>query len=168
MKESLIALVFFVLIGAGEGILEEYLKFMDEKNNEAEADNNQTTNQQPRKFWTKKRLIRFMYKCGRLLAIIIILFISFWSGLKITMNILNGELGNIDWRFVLLMPSYKIYKAFTKVMKDVMNNTDEAANDASKVYSGYNTVFEVLKSLHSSTSEKEIKKPTNNENDKNQ
>lgn len=82
---------------------------------------------------------------------------------------MDGGVASINWNYVLLMPSFKMYKAFTKVMSDVVNNTDEAANDASKVFSGYNTVFglyESLKSLQSSTTEREeIKKPTNTEDE---
>ncbi|UZN01235.1 hypothetical protein OL548_34340 (plasmid) [Lysinibacillus sp. MHQ-1] len=42
---------------------------------------------------------------------------------------MDGGVASMNWNNVLLMPSFKLYKAFTKVMSDVVNNTDEAAND---------------------------------------
>ena len=175
MKVSLFVLGIAATLGAIEGVLEEYLKFMDKRNSEAPVDENQSEEQQPTSFWTKQRILRFNYKCWRLLVIIIILTVSFLSLLNVIMAIMNGGLGSIDWKYVVLMPSFKIYKAFTKVMSDVINDTDEAANDASKVYSGYNTalgLYESLKSLQSSTTEteteKETKNSTENKDDKTQ
>jgi len=93
--------------------------------------------------------------------IIIILSIACVSSLKVILAIMEDGFCSINWNYVVLMPLFKIYKAFTKVMGDVVNDTDEAANDVSKVYSGYNTVFglyESLKSFQSSNTEKETKK----------
>jgi len=167
MKASLFVLGFIVILGAVEGVLEEYFKFVDKKiKEEAAAEDEQSNPHQPSTFWSKQRIVRFIFKLTRMLVILIILSITFVSSLQVVLAIYYGGVGNINWNYVLLMPSFKVYKSFTKVMSDVVNDTDEAANDASKVYSGYNTAFglyESLKSLQSSTTEREIKKTTNTE-----
>ncbi|UZN01243.1 hypothetical protein OL548_34390 (plasmid) [Lysinibacillus sp. MHQ-1] len=94
--------------------------------------------------------------------ILIILSISFVSSIKVILAIMNVGVGGINWNFLILIPSFKIYKAFTKVMSDVVNDTDDAANDAYKMYPSYNTIlgmYESLKTIQSSTIEREaIKK----------
>lgn len=160
-----------VTLGALEGVVEEYFKFMDTRILEVAAttEDDQSNPQSPSTFWSKQRIVRFIFKLSRMLMILIILSISFISTLKVILAIMDGGVASINWNYVLLMPLFKMYKAFTKVMSDVVNNTDEAANDASKVFSGYNTVFglyESLKSFQSSTTEREeIKKPTNTEDE---
>lgn len=157
-----------MILGAIEGVLEEYLKYMDEnKENESTIEEEQANPLESSTFWSKQRIVRFIYKFARMIVILIILSIPFIALLKTILDFMNGGLGDINWNYVVLMPSFKIYKAFTKVMTDVVNNTDEAANDAPKVYSGYNTAFglyESLKTLHSATTEteKETKNSTNN------
>ncbi|MGE7843655.1 hypothetical protein ACQKNX_23100 [Lysinibacillus sp. NPDC093712] len=171
MKASLIVLGFIVILGAIEGVLEEYLKYMDEKKEEESTIEEERANPLlSSTFWSKQRIVRFIYKFARMIVILIILSISFIALLKTILDFMNGGLGDINWNYVVLMPSFKIYKAFTKVMTDVVNNTDEAANDASKVYSGYNTAFglyESLKSLHSASTETErvTKNSTDNKDD---
>ncbi|MEB2280159.1 hypothetical protein LAV73_09135 [Lysinibacillus xylanilyticus] len=152
-KPSMFALGIVVIIGALEGVLEEYLKFVDKKIFEETATiDEQPDSLQPPTFWSKHLIVRFIFKLSRMLIILIILSIACFSSLKVIMAIMDGGFGSINWNYVVLMPLFKIYKAFTKVMGDVVNDTDEAANDVSKVYSGYNTVFELYESL------KEIKK----------
>ena len=173
MKLSLTVLGFVVIIGALEGVLEEYFKFVDKKKlEEATTENEQPNPLPPLTFWSKQRLIRFIFKLSCMLMILIVLSISFVSSLKVILAFMNGGLGNINWNYIVLMPSFKIYKAFTKVMGDVVNDTDEAANEASKVYSSYNTVlglYESLKSFQSSqTIENETKKSTQNMDDETQ
>ncbi|MFJ7982193.1 hypothetical protein ACIQ1D_18185 [Lysinibacillus xylanilyticus] len=167
MKASLFVLGFIAILGAVEGVLEEYFKFMDKKiKEEAAAEDEQSNPHQPSTFWSKEIFVRFVFKLSRVFVILIILFITFVSSFHVVLAIYYGGVGSIDWNYVVLMPSFKMYKAFTKVMSDVVNDTDEAANDASKVYSGYNKVFglyESLKSLQSSTTERETKKTTNTE-----
>ncbi len=163
MKVSLFVLGIIIVLGSVEGVLLEYLKFVDTKKlEESAAEEDQSNPLQPLTFWSKQRIVRFIFKLTRMLVILIILSISFVASLKVILAIMYGGVGSIDWNYVVLMPSFKMYKAFTKVMSDVVNDTDEAANDASKVYSGYNTVFglyESLKSIQSSTTERETKKP---------
>jgi len=167
MKASLFVLGFIVILGAVEGVLEEYFKFVDEKIKEkAAAEDEQSNPHQPSTFWSKQRVVRFIFKLSRMLVILIILTISIVASLKVILAIMYGGVDSINWNYVVLMPSFKMYKAFTKVMSDVVNNTDEAANDAAKVYSGYNTVFglyESLKSIQSSTTEREETKKPNTE-----
>ncbi|MBX8945869.1 hypothetical protein [Lysinibacillus sp. K60] len=171
MMPALYVIGSIVIIGALEGVLEEYFKFMDKRVLEvvAATEDDHSNPQLPSTFWSKQRIVRLIFKLSRMLMILIILSISFISTLKVILAIMDGGVASINWNYVLLMPSFKMYKAFTKVMSDVVNNTDEAANDASKVFSGYNTVFglyESLKSLQSSTTEREeIKKPTNTEDE---
>lgn len=162
MKVSLFVLGVMVFLGLTEGVLEEYLKFVDiKKLEESAAEDDQSDPLQPLTFWSKQRFVRFIFKLSRMLVILIILSISIVASLKVILAIMYGGVDSINWNYVVLMPSFKMYKAFTKVMSDVVNNTDEAANDASKVYSGYNTEFglyENLKSIQSSTTERETKK----------
>lgn len=156
------ALGIVVIIGALEGILEEYLKFVDKKIlEEAVSKDEQSDPLQPSTFWSKHLIVRFIFKLSRMLMILIILSIACVSSLKVILAIMEDGFSSVNWNYVVLMPLFKIYKAFTKVMGDVVNDTDEAANDVSKVYSGYNTVFglyESLKSFQSSNTEEETKK----------
>lgn len=172
MKMSLIVLGFIFVVGTMEGILEEYLKFMEQKDLEVSAViAEQTTSNQPEAFWSLKRGMRLVYKLSRMLIIFLLLVISFVSVLNVIMASLDGGLSTLNWNYVVLMPSLKIYKAFTKVMSDVVNNTDEAVNDVSKVFSGYNTVFglyENLKSIHTVVKEKETKNSTDKTDDNTQ
>lgn len=169
---SLIVLGFIFVVGTMEGILEEYLKFMDKKDLEESAVAAEQTNpQQSGAFWSLKRGMRLLYKLSRMLIILLLLTISFVSLLNVIMATLDGGLSTLNWNYVVLMPSLKIYKAFTKVMSDVVNNTDEAVNDVSKVFSGYNTVFglyENLKSIHTAVKEKETKNSTDKTDDNTQ
>lgn len=168
---SLIVLGFIFVVGTMEGILEEYLKFMDKKDLEESAVAAEQNPQQPGAFWSLKIGMRLVYKLSRMLIILLLLTISFVSVLNVIIATLDGGLSTLNWNYVVLMPSLKIYKAFTKVMSDVVNNTDEAVNDVSKVFSGYNTVFglyENLKTIHSAFTEKEIKNSTNNTDDSTQ
>lgn len=169
---SLIVLGFIFVVGTMEGILEEYLKFMEQKDLEVSAViAEQTTSNQPEAFWSLKRGMRLVYKLSRMLIIFLLLVISFVSVLNVIMASLDGGLSTLNWNYVVLMPSLKIYKAFTKVMSDVVNNTDEAVNDVSKVFSGYNTVFglyENLKSIHTVVKEKETKNSTDKTDDNTQ
>lgn len=169
---SLIVLGFIFVVGTMEGILEEYLKFMEQKDLEVSAViAEQTTSNQREAFWSLKRGMRLVYKLSRMLIIFLLLVISFVSVLNVIMASLDGGLSTLNWNYVVLMPSLKIYKAFTKVMSDVVNNTDEAVNDVSKVFSGYNTVFglyENLKSIHTAVKEKETKNSTDKTDDNTQ
>lgn len=171
VRPSLYVIGSIVILGALEGVLEEYFKFKDKRILEVAAatEDDQSNPQSTSTFWSKQRIVRFIFKLSRMLIILIILSISFISTLKVILVIMDGGVASMNWNDVLLMPSFKLYKAFTKVMSEVVNNTDEAANDASKVYSGYNTVFglyESLKSLQPFTTEREeIKKPTNTEDE---
>jgi len=57
------------------------------------------------------------------------------------------EFGSTNLNPFVLMASFKIYKVFTKLMPDVVNGTDEAANDVSKLYISALRLDEWLKSL---------------------
>ncbi|MFG3435103.1 hypothetical protein [Lysinibacillus fusiformis] len=165
---AILLLVLFSVLGAVEGVIEEYFKFVDKKAREFTANSVEQgmVQQEETSFWTKQRLYRFLYKFVRMIVILTVLCVSFYSVLQVVMvYTTDGDLKNINWNFVFLIPAFKIYKAFTKVMSDVMNGTDEAASDASKVNSGYETAFrlyENLRAQHSSSTtetEKETKKP---------
>lgn len=171
---AILLLVLFSVLGAVEGVIEEYFKFVDKKARESTANSLEQgmVQQEETSFWTKQRLYRFLYKFVRMIVILTVLCISFYSVLQvIIVYTTDGGLKNINWNFVFLIPAFKIYKAFTKVMSDVVNGTDEAARDASKVHSGYDTAFrlyENLKAKHSSAiteDEKETKNPTNDKDD---
>ncbi|MFJ7891389.1 hypothetical protein ACIQYL_25520 [Lysinibacillus xylanilyticus] len=173
MKIAIILLFIFSVLGAIEGIVEEYFKFMDKKAKEAsEQRTGQSMDQEVESsFWTKQRAYRFLYKYLRMIIILIILCTTIYSTLNVIIVIKTGGFANINWNYVILIPAFKIYKAFTKVMSDVVNETDEAASDVSKVHTGYNTAFKVyekLRTLNSTETEKETKNSTNNKDDKTQ
>lgn len=163
--EPLTTLFIFCIIGAGDGVMESYLKHLD---------NQQTASQTiSTAFWTKRKFLRFSYKFIRLLILFGILSVSFIAGLKVFGAIVSGGIGSINWHYAILIPSYKLYKVSTLIKGDVDNKTDEAANEASKLYSGYNTaltMFESIKGLNSATSENkdEKKDSTNDEGNENQ
>ncbi|MDD1504871.1 hypothetical protein PVA17_19210 [Lysinibacillus sp. CNPSo 3705] len=113
LKVSLFVLGLFVILGTIEGVLEEYL---DKRNNEAGDGENQSENQKI-SFWTKRRVLIFNYKLWRVLIILIILSVSFLSLIKVIIDIISGGLDSIDWRYVVLIPAFKIYKTFTKGMR---------------------------------------------------
>lgn len=170
MKFSLFYLGIVIFLGTVEGVLTEYFKFVDKNEglDVATVEDEQPNSIQPTTFWTKHRKKRFIFKLSRMLVILIILSISFVSSIKVILAIMNGGAGGINWNFLILIPSFKIYKAFTKVMSDVVNDTDDAANDASKMYPSYNTIlgmYESLKTIQSSTIERETIKKTNNTED---
>ncbi|MGE7988782.1 hypothetical protein [Lysinibacillus fusiformis] len=170
MKFSLFYLGIVIFLGTVEGVLTEYFKFVDKNEglDVATVENEQPNSIQPTTFWTKHRKKRFIFKLSRMLVILIILSISFVSSIKVILAIMNVGAGGTNWNFLILIPSFKIYKAFTKVMSDVVNDTDDAANDASKMYPSYNTIlgmYESLKTIQSSTIERETIKKTNNTED---
>lgn len=170
MKFSLFYLGIVIFLGTVEGVLTEYFKFVDKNEglDVATVEDEQPNSIQPTTFWTKHRKKRFIFKLSRMLVILIILSISFVSSIKVILAIMNVGAGGINWNFLILIPSFKIYKAFTKVMSDVVNDTDDAANDASKMYPSYNTIlgmYESLKTIQSSTIEREAIKKTNNTGD---
>ncbi|MFJ8519468.1 hypothetical protein [Lysinibacillus xylanilyticus] len=168
MEISLIVLGFIIVVGTFEGILEEHLKFMGNKNLEESAVKEDL---QSPTFWTVQRGMRLIFKLSRMLVTLVIVTISFVSVLQVLMAVLGGGLGTLNRNYFVLMHSFKIYKAFTKVMSDVVNNTDEAVNDVSKVFSGYNTIisgYENLKLIRTAFTEKEIKNPTNKTDDSTQ
>ncbi|MFJ7890461.1 hypothetical protein ACIQYL_20575 [Lysinibacillus xylanilyticus] len=168
MEISLIVLGFIIVVGTFEGILEEHLKFMGNKNLEESAVKEDL---QSPTFWSLQRGMRLIFKLSRMLVTLVIITISFVSILHVLMSVLDGGLGTLNWNYIVLMPSFKIYKAFTKVMSDVVNNTDEAVDDVSKVFSGYNAVidgYENLKPFHKALKENAIKKTTNNSDDSTQ
>lgn len=171
MKFSLFYLGIVIFLGTVEGVLTEYFKFVakNEGLDVATVEDEQPNPIQPTTFWTKHRKKRFIFKLSRMLVILIILSISFVSSIKVILAIMNVGVDGINWNFLMLIPSFKIYKAFTKVMSDVVNDTDDAANDASKMYPSYNTIlgmYESLKTIQSSTIEREAIKKTNNTGDK--
>ncbi|MFJ7890463.1 hypothetical protein ACIQYL_20585 [Lysinibacillus xylanilyticus] len=128
IKASLFLLGFIVILGAVEGVIKEYFKLVDKKNlEEAAVEDGQLNPHQPSTFWSKQRLIRFIFKLSRMLVILIILLIAFVSSIKVILAIYYGGVGSINWNYVVLMPSFQIYKAFSKVMSNVV----KAANDAS-------------------------------------
>lgn len=148
--ESLILLLTFCFLGGMEGVVESYLKHLDNQSGQAVPQAVSTA------FWTKRKFFRFSYKCLRILILFSILSVSFFAGLKVTGALVSGGLANVLWHYAILIPSYKMYKVFTKVMSDVENKTDEAASEAGKVYSGYNTaitIYEHIKGLNSAISE---------------
>lgn len=170
MKFSLFFLGIVIFLGTVEGVLTEYFKFVDKNEglDEATAEDEQSNPIQPTTFWTKHRKERFAFKLSRMLVILIILSISFVFSIKVILAIMNVGVSGINWNFVILIPSFKIYKVFTKVMSDVVNGTDDAANDATMMYPSYNTIlgmYESLKSIQSSTIEREKIKETNNTED---
>ncbi|WP_274996845.1 hypothetical protein [Lysinibacillus fusiformis] len=83
--------------------------------------------------------------------------------MKVIMTFMGIEFGSTNLNAFVLMASFKIYKVFTKLMPDVVNGTDEAANDVSKLYISALRLDEWLKSLISSISE--TKKNSTNNND---
>ncbi len=99
----------------------------------------------------------------RLLLMLVILSTSLISLFKVIMTFMGIEFGSTNLNAVVLMASFKIYKVFTKLMPDVVNGTDEAANDVSKLYITALRFDEWLKSLISSISE--TKKNSTNNND---
>lgn len=170
MKFSLFYLGIVIFLGTVEGVLTEYFKFVDKNEglDVATVEDERPNPIQPTTFWTKHRKKRFIFKLSRMLVILIILSISFVSSIKVILAIMNVGVDGINWNFLMLIPSFKIYKAFTKVMSDVVNDTDDAANDASKMYPSYNTIlgmYESLKTIQSSTIEREAIKKTNNTGD---
>lgn len=170
LKFSLFYLGIVIFLGTVEGILTEYFKFLDKNEglDEATVEDEESNPTQQTIFWTRHRKKRFIFKLSRMLVILIILTISFVSSIKVILAIMNVGVDGINWNILILIPSFKIYKAFTKVMSDVVNDTDDAANDASKMYPSYNTIlgmYESLKSIQSSTIERETIKKTNNTED---
>lgn len=170
LKFSLFYLGIVIFLGTVEGILTEYFKFLDKNEglDEATVEDEESNPTQQTIFWTRHRKKRFIFKLSRMLVILIILTISFVSSIKVILAIMNVGVDGINWNILILIPSFKIYKAFTKVMSDVVNDTDDAANDASKVYPSYNTIlgmYESLKTIQSSTIERETIKKTNNTED---
>ncbi len=170
LQFSLFYLGIVIFLGTVEGILTEYFKFLDKNEglDEATVEDEESNPTQQTIFWTRHRKKRFIFKLSRMLVILIILTISFVSSIKVILAIMNVGVDGINWNILILIPSFKIYKAFTKVMSDVVNDTDDAANDASKVYPSYNTIlgmYESLKTIQSSTIERETIKKTNNTED---
>ncbi|MGE7811211.1 hypothetical protein [Lysinibacillus capsici] len=170
LKFSLFYLGIVIFLGTVEGILTEYFKFLDKNEglDEATVEDEESNPTQQTIFWIRHRKKRFIFKLSRMLVILIILTISFVSSIKVILAIMNVGVDGINWNILILIPSFKIYKAFTKVMSDVVNDTDDAANDASKVYPSYNTIlgmYESLKTIQSSTIERETIKKTNNTED---
>lgn len=170
LKFSLFYLGIVIFLGTVEGILTEYFKFLDKNEglDEATVEDEESNPTQQTIFWIRHRKKRFIFKLSRMLVILIILTISFVSSIKVILAIMNVGVDGINWNILILIPSFKIYKAFTKVMSDVVNDTDDAANDASKMYPSYNTIlgmYESLKSIQSSTIERETIKKTNNTED---
>lgn len=170
LKFSLFYLGIVIFLGTVEGILTEYFKFLDKNEglDEATVEDEESNPTQQTIFWIRHRKKRFIFKLSRMLVILIILTISFVSSIKVILAIMNVGVDVINWNILILIPSFKIYKAFTKVMSDVVNDTDDAANDASKMYPSYNTIlgmYESLKSIQSSTIERETIKKTNNTED---
>lgn len=165
--ESLILLFSFCVFGGIEGVIEAYLKHLDNRSGQTVPQVVSSA------FWTKQKLYRFSYKCFRLLIVFGIISVSFFAGLKVTGAIMSGGFGNILWQYAILIPSFKMYKVFTKVMSDVENKTDEAGKEATKLFkSGYNTAFamyERIKDLNSVTTENTDKKEdsTNDEDNEN-
>jgi len=84
MKVSLFVLGVMVFLGLTEGVLEEYLKFVDiNKLEESAAEDDQSDPLQPLTFWSKQRFVRFIFKLSRMLVILIILSISIVASLKV-------------------------------------------------------------------------------------
>ncbi|MGE7811242.1 hypothetical protein [Lysinibacillus capsici] len=145
-------------VGTIEGIIEQFIKYR-----KVTTEEDLSCQQETSTFLTKQMISIFIYKMLRLLLMLVILSTSLISLLKVIMTFMGIEFGSTNLNAVVLMASFKIYKVFTKLMPDVVNGTDEAANDVSKLYITVLRLDEWLKSLISSISE--TKKNSTNNND---
>ncbi|MGE7811235.1 hypothetical protein [Lysinibacillus capsici] len=163
IRLSLFFLGLFIFLGTIEGSIEEYIHYMDKKSTTEE----ESSSQHLSSFLTKQMIAIFFFKKLRLLLMLVVLSTAYMSLLKVIINFVDGGFGSINWNTVVLMPSFMIYRTFTKLMPDVVNGTDEAASEVSKMHNTALRLSEWLITFISSIHEIR-KNSTNNKDDSTQ